>query len=318
MEGYRSPLLDRLEAIRERILEEACANRWAVDPAQLIDRQLVRRIILKRVIHGVDKNPMAVELAKLSLWLHTFTVGAPLSFLDHHLRCGDSLFGEWVRPALDRLARGGLFRNGAVASAEQAVAGMQVIEDATDADVAEVHRSAEAFEDVRALTAPAKAIFDLLQGYRWLQDVSDSALKGAKRLEKLEVRTSGEEAFQLRRRAIDLKRRGRALDLLLEGEFGPIEGALDMCYGRIGEIDARTLTRHPGPRAGSRFPTSRKKEAESVVTREVREKNLTPPSPSCAARRRSPAPPTSSTGRSPSRTSGPTGRARGRKADSTR
>ena len=36
---------------------------------------------------------MAVELAKVSLWLHTFTAGAPLSFLDHHLRCGDSLFG---------------------------------------------------------------------------------------------------------------------------------------------------------------------------------------------------------------------------------
>jgi len=35
-------------------------------------------MILKRVIFGVDKNPMAVELAKVALWLHTFTVGAPL------------------------------------------------------------------------------------------------------------------------------------------------------------------------------------------------------------------------------------------------
>ena len=56
-------------------------------------------MILKRVIHGVDKNPMAVELAKVALWLHTFTVGAPLSFLDHHLRCGDSLLGLWVGDA---------------------------------------------------------------------------------------------------------------------------------------------------------------------------------------------------------------------------
>ena len=37
---------------------------------------------------------MAVELAKLSLWLHSFTVGAPLSFLDHHLRWGNSLIGS--------------------------------------------------------------------------------------------------------------------------------------------------------------------------------------------------------------------------------
>ena len=42
---------------------------------------------------------MAVELAKVALWLHTFTVGAPLSFLDHHLRCGDSLLGLWVGDA---------------------------------------------------------------------------------------------------------------------------------------------------------------------------------------------------------------------------
>jgi len=56
--------------------------------------------VLKRCVYGVDKNPMAVELAKVALWLHTFTVGAPLSFLDHHLRCGDSVNvgskpGQW-------------------------------------------------------------------------------------------------------------------------------------------------------------------------------------------------------------------------------
>lgn len=55
-----------------------------------------------RLGYGVDKNPMAVELAKVALWLHTFTVGAPLSFIDHHLRAGDSLFGLWVRDSIDK------------------------------------------------------------------------------------------------------------------------------------------------------------------------------------------------------------------------
>ena len=68
-----------------------------MDRARLDDRHIVKRMVLKRCIYGVDKNPMAVELAKVSLWLHSFTVGAPLSFLDHHLRCGDSLFGLSVR-----------------------------------------------------------------------------------------------------------------------------------------------------------------------------------------------------------------------------
>ena len=56
-----------------------------IDAEQLDDRHIIRRMVLKRCVYGVDKNPMAVELAKVSLWLHTFTVGAPLSFLDHHL-----------------------------------------------------------------------------------------------------------------------------------------------------------------------------------------------------------------------------------------
>jgi hypothetical protein len=95
---YRSPLTARIERLREEIRHSAQENNWPLPEEQLDDRHLVRRIILKRVIYGVDLNPMAVELAKLSLWLHSFTVGAPLSFLDHHLRCGDSLFGEFVGP----------------------------------------------------------------------------------------------------------------------------------------------------------------------------------------------------------------------------
>ena len=52
-----------------------------------------RRRVVETCIYGVDKNPMAVELAKVSLWLHTVSKGKPLSFLDHHIRCGNSLVG---------------------------------------------------------------------------------------------------------------------------------------------------------------------------------------------------------------------------------
>ena len=78
---------------------------WRIDAERLDDRHIVRRMVLKRCVYGVDKNPMAVELAKVSLWLHTFTAGAPLSFLDHHLRCGDSLFGGWVNQGDGRCER---------------------------------------------------------------------------------------------------------------------------------------------------------------------------------------------------------------------
>jgi N-6 DNA Methylase len=52
-----------------------------------------RRLIAQRCLYGVDKNPMAVDLAKLSLWLATLAKDHPFTFLDHALRCGDSLVG---------------------------------------------------------------------------------------------------------------------------------------------------------------------------------------------------------------------------------
>ena len=56
----------------------------------------MKRQVVERCIYGVDINPLAVELAKLSLWLDTVAKGQPLSFLDHHLRCGNSLIGARV------------------------------------------------------------------------------------------------------------------------------------------------------------------------------------------------------------------------------
>jgi hypothetical protein len=51
------------------------------------------RIVAQRCIYGVDKNPLAVEMAKLSLWLLTLAKDKPFEFLDHSIRCGDSLVG---------------------------------------------------------------------------------------------------------------------------------------------------------------------------------------------------------------------------------
>jgi hypothetical protein len=55
-----------------------------------------RRRVVESCIYGVDSNPLAVELAKLSLWLTCIAIDEPLNFLDHHLRCGNSLLS--VRP----------------------------------------------------------------------------------------------------------------------------------------------------------------------------------------------------------------------------
>ncbi|MCY4399675.1 MAG: restriction endonuclease [Gemmatimonadetes bacterium] len=168
-DGYLSPLAERIEGIRLTIMANAEDRGWTFDPAQLDDRHIVRRMVLKRCVYGVDKNLMAVELAKVSLWLHTFTVGAPLSFLDHHLRCGDSLFGAWVEPTIRRTdEQSSLFLRGPLARATRAAAPMQIIEGLTDAEIAEAHRSADIFAEVSEMTAPLHAFMSLLHAFDWL------------------------------------------------------------------------------------------------------------------------------------------------------
>ncbi|MEU9939110.1 Eco57I restriction-modification methylase domain-containing protein [Streptomyces lavendulae] len=60
------------------------------------ERAAYRRLIVERCIYGVDLNPMAVELAKVSLWLTTAAAGKPLSFLDAHMRCGNAVVGAAI------------------------------------------------------------------------------------------------------------------------------------------------------------------------------------------------------------------------------
>ncbi|MFN7391424.1 MAG: Eco57I restriction-modification methylase domain-containing protein [Pseudanabaena sp.] len=66
-------------------------------PDDEVDRLIVaKRLIAERCVYGVDKNPLAVEMAKLSLWLETLQKDKPFTFVDHALRCGDSLVGVTV------------------------------------------------------------------------------------------------------------------------------------------------------------------------------------------------------------------------------
>ena len=166
---YVSPLAGRIDAIRNTILGNAEDRNWTVDPEQLDDRHIIRRMVLKRCVYGVDKNPMAVELAKVALWLHSFTVGAPLSFLDHHLRWGDSLFGSWVKTGIEKAISDGspLLLHEPVKTALGSAASMQTIESLPDAEIAEAHRSQQIFEGVQIMTAPLNAFLSLLHAIEW-------------------------------------------------------------------------------------------------------------------------------------------------------
>lgn len=77
-----------------RIVEDASSGGFEPLSLDAEERAIVaRRLVAERCLYGVDKNPLAVELAKLSLWLTTMSKGRPFGFLDHNLRSGDSLLG---------------------------------------------------------------------------------------------------------------------------------------------------------------------------------------------------------------------------------
>ncbi|MCL2831452.1 MAG: Eco57I restriction-modification methylase domain-containing protein [Betaproteobacteria bacterium] len=166
---WQSPVLKRIAAIRHDIRTNAQTHGWSVSDAQLDDRHIVRRMILKKVVFGVDKNPMAVELAKTALWLHTFTVGAPLSFLDHHLKTGDSLHGEQVDTVRRGLqALGALLLRSEFDRLARAARAIAEVADLTDVDIAEVQLSKRLATEAQANIAPMHAVLDFWRALRWM------------------------------------------------------------------------------------------------------------------------------------------------------
>ncbi|KTE46421.1 MULTISPECIES: N-6 DNA methylase [unclassified Sphingopyxis] len=122
LDSALDPVLEQAEAnggfgaiLDLKIIDPACgsghfllgaARRMAGKVAQLRDpdapdEQAALRDVVSRCIHGVDRNPMAVELAKVALWIESVSPGQPLGFLDANIRCGDALLGVFSLDALE-------------------------------------------------------------------------------------------------------------------------------------------------------------------------------------------------------------------------
>ena len=136
-------------------------------------RQLLRRQVARRCVYGVDRNHIAVELARLSLWIHTFVPGLPLSYLDHNLVQGDSLTGigtidEVVTYLGAQDARkqakhgqGSIFETLIVGWLEEAQQPLLRLARATDTTRAELREVREAADEARRRAEPVRLLCDL-------------------------------------------------------------------------------------------------------------------------------------------------------------
>ena len=92
--GSGAFLVETCRQLAERLLESWKLHGGRPEvPAGEDELVFARRLVAQRCLYGVDRNPMAVDLAKMSLWLATLSKDEPLTFLDHALRDGDSLVG---------------------------------------------------------------------------------------------------------------------------------------------------------------------------------------------------------------------------------
>lgn len=88
---------ESLKSLYEQEKAEICANATRYIQGYEIDEgDILKRLLLKRIIFGVDLNPFSVELTKLSLWIDSFIFGTPLSFIEHHIKRGNALIGSTI------------------------------------------------------------------------------------------------------------------------------------------------------------------------------------------------------------------------------
>jgi len=127
---------------------------------------LCRRLVAVHCLYGVDKNPLAVELAKLSLWLESYAEGLPLTFMDHRLICGDSLTGPFLEHLLtypqsgqkmDDLFAQGLTRR-LQTTLEGALALVRDLEASVGKDVADLEHKRAAKEKLDSALEPFKTL----------------------------------------------------------------------------------------------------------------------------------------------------------------
>jgi hypothetical protein len=174
-----------LEGIMDELnrLWRLAAERTGKDAESMgIDHnQLLRRQIARRCVYGVDINPTAVELARVSVWIHTFVPGIPLSFLDWRLRCGNSIIGI----ATQEEANGIISEHSAQASLFQDWQGdptdevaeiaqqMAEIGEGSDTTLEEVSEAMENYRITRDRLRPWKALMDVMCASKLDSDVED-------------------------------------------------------------------------------------------------------------------------------------------------
>ena len=152
------PLLEELEQDRDVILAEQQKKGIVLDANLLTHDVLLKRKIMKRCMFGVDLNPMAVEIAKLALWLDSFAIGVPLTYMDHHIRAGDSTIGVFLDDLEDK-------KNQSIDDwmpNNESNSLLERVSSSSDVTVTQVHQSEDRHREYSESVSPTRRMLDAL------------------------------------------------------------------------------------------------------------------------------------------------------------
>ena len=156
-------ILNKTKSTAEENLKNISDDYFPVE-----NRKYLARHIARHCIYGVDNNELAVQLAKLSLWTHTFIPGLPLSYFNHNLRCGNSLIGigtieeiqsDFVdKKDIENLPLKLIDTNKLIGQAKKPLQYMRTL---SDLSIEEVKQSRQLQKEIESSLEHTKALFDV-------------------------------------------------------------------------------------------------------------------------------------------------------------
>lgn len=152
------PLLAEIEDDRQMIISTQKEKGITINQSLLTHDVLLKRRVMKRCIFGVDINPLAVELARVSLWLDSFAIGVPLTYLNHHIKSGDSTIGSWRGDIGD--AKGSSMDKW-METTDRIGDVMDQVSRSADVTIQQVHTSEDAHDEYERIMTPHKNMLDV-------------------------------------------------------------------------------------------------------------------------------------------------------------
>lgn len=165
-------------------LPGSAPEEWRSGYSQSKALALCKRLVAVHCLYGIDKNPLAVELAKLSIWLESQSEGLPLTFLDHRFILGDSITGPFfehllkspfTNESLDDLFTDGL-QKGLVDALKKALTEVNELEKSIGIDIADIENKKKSKEKMEEIMLPFKILAAAWTGGVMLGKIDGDAL----------------------------------------------------------------------------------------------------------------------------------------------